>query len=65
MMSELLHTLVLATASSSIAMLLALALRKPLRLRFGAAGHTHVVNHYSMLRYQTRYAELLARLAAA
>jgi glycosyltransferase involved in cell wall biosynthesis len=35
-----------------------------LRLRFGAAGHTHVVNHYSMLRYQTRYAELLARLAA-
>ncbi len=44
---------------------LALLLEAPeLRLRFGAAGHAHVVSRYAMLGYQTRYAQLLARLAA-
>jgi glycosyltransferase involved in cell wall biosynthesis len=35
-----------------------------LRAEFGAAGHAHVEQRYSMSVYRARYAELLARLAA-
>jgi glycosyltransferase involved in cell wall biosynthesis len=36
-----------------------------LRARFGSNGHAHVEARYSMRVYQTRYLELLRRLAAA
>jgi glycosyltransferase involved in cell wall biosynthesis len=34
-----------------------------LRARFGASGRAHVESRYAMRTYQTRYLELLARLA--
>jgi glycosyltransferase involved in cell wall biosynthesis len=37
----------------------------PLRARMGAEGYAHVAKRYSMRTYQTRYLELLARLAGA
>jgi glycosyltransferase involved in cell wall biosynthesis len=37
----------------------------PLRAELGANGHAHVAKRYSMQAYQTRYLELLARLAGA
>jgi hypothetical protein len=37
----------------------------PLRATLGANGHAHVAQRYSMRRYQARYLELLARIAAA
>jgi glycosyltransferase involved in cell wall biosynthesis len=40
-----------------------LILSAPLRARLGANGHAHVAKRYSMRAYQTRYVELLTRLA--